>query len=112
MNEKIQGAEHALKTMAGYYISALKQSGITEEEIKNTIINTLGDIIAINKDIDSKELTRLKEDKRFKIKEMLESSHQLLGKMIAKQKIDLESISIVQEMIETIEKELYKEERR
>lgn len=101
INAEVKGAEFAVKKMLMYYVSALQTIGV--DDIRQYIATRIGDMISLSEEQLQFILTNFHEDN--KLIENLNNSIQLLNKMKKEDKLDVESLDIVIQVLSLIVKD-------
>lgn len=101
VNNEVKGAELAVKKMLLYYISALQTVGV--DDVRQYIATKIGDMIQLSE--EQCNFIKANFTKENKLVENLNNSIQLLQKMEEEQKLDLDSIKIVRQILELIKKD-------
>ena len=97
-DNEVQGAENAVRKMLLYYISALDTVGV--QDIKQYIATRISSMIDLSE--EQYNFIKLNFESDNKIIENLENGVKLLKKIENEQKLDITSINIVKQMLETI----------
>lgn len=101
INSEVKGAEFAVKKMLMYYVSALQSVGV--DDVKQYIATRIGDMISLSEEQLKFVLANFHKDNQ--IVENLNNSIQLLNKMKKEEKLDIESIDIVVQVLSLIIKD-------
>lgn len=98
ISKEITGAESGIRKMLLYYVSALQSAGV--EDVKQYIASRIGDIIQLSEEQCNFIIDNFEND--GKLVKMLDESILLLKNMEKNKKLDLESISIVIQLLEML----------
>ena len=101
INSEVKGAEFAVKKMLLYYVSALQSVGVTD--VRQHIATRIGEMISLSEEQLKFVLANFYEDN--KLVENLNNSIQLLQKMKKEDKLDVESLDIVVQLLSLIVKD-------
>lgn len=98
INAEVKGAEFAVKKMLMYYVSALQSVGVTD--VRQHIATRIGDMIGLSEEQLQFVLANFHAEN--KLVENLNNSIQLLQKMKKEDKLDIESLDIVIQVLSLI----------
>lgn len=98
INKEVKGAETAVQTMLFYYVSALQSVGV--DDVKQYIATKIGEMINLADEQVNFTVNNLKQD--GKLVDNLNNSIRLLEQMEEKKELDLESVSIIKQVLELI----------
>ncbi len=101
INEEVKGSEAAVRKMLLYYISALQSVGI--EDTKQYIATRIGEMISLSE--EQVKFILVNFNKQNQLIENLDNSVRLLEKMKEEEKLDLESLDIVIQILNLIMKD-------
>lgn len=101
INEEVKGSESAVRKMLLYYVSALQSIGV--EDVKQYIATRIGEMISLSE--EQVQFILANFNKENKLIENLDNSIQLLEKMKKEEKLDLESLDIVIQVLNLIMKD-------
>ena len=95
INEEVKGSESAVRKMLLYYVSALQSVGV--------VATRIGEMISLSE--EQVQFILANFNKENKLIENLGNSIQLLEKMRKEEKLDLESLDIVIQVLNLIMKD-------
>lgn len=98
IDNEVKGAETAVQTMLLYYVSALRSIGV--EDVKQYIATKMSDMISLADEQCNFVTNNFKQD--GKLVDNLQNSIRLLEKMEETKELDLESVSIIKQILELI----------
>lgn len=101
INEEVKGSEAAVRKMLLYYISALQSTGV--EDVRQYIASRIGEMISLSDEQFQFIITNF--NKENQLIENLDNSVRLLEKMKKEEKLDIESLDIVIQILSLIRKD-------